>query len=43
MQASDCMEQFKTGLTEVKERLGQIQRKVTDVDKDFYFLAQQTI
>ena len=43
MQASECMEHFKVGLSDVKDRLKEIQGKINDVDKNFYSQAQYTV
>ena len=43
MQASECMEHFKVGLTDVKDRLKDIQARINDVDKSFYSQAQYTM
>jgi hypothetical protein len=37
------MEQFKSGLSGVKDKLKLIQVKITEVDRNFYVNAQQTI
>lgn len=39
MQASDSMDLFKVGLTQMKEKLKQIQSKISDVDRNFYTKA----
>lgn len=39
MQASECMEHFKVGLSDVKDRLKDIQANINDVDKHFYSQA----
>lgn len=43
MQASECMENFKVGLVDVKSKLRLIQSKLQDVDKHFYQEAQITL
>ena len=42
MQASECMKLFKVGLSEVKDRLKEIQGKINDVDKNFHSQVQYT-
>jgi hypothetical protein len=43
MSASDHMGEFKSGLSEVKDKLKDIQLKISDVDRYFFSEADHTI